>query len=161
MRLASCQLFSFLIFLPTWHSQKNISENLQQNDNAKTILAKETKKNGNDFIHISFFFMLMTINISVTRAVIPSRLPQQLHYSSDRRCRVRNAKLCIFSSFSSFYRESEFLPRWEQVLEELKTKGIYDLTFEELEFGVRTAWRNAARCSARIQWENLVILISK
>ena len=69
---------------------------------------------------------------------------------------------CAFflSFFSSFYRESEFLPRWEQVLEELKTKGIYDLTFEELEFGVRTAWRNAARCSARIQWENLVILIN-
>ena len=105
--------------------------------------------------NLIFFFILMTINISVTRAVIPSRLPQQLHYSSDRRCRVRNAKLCIFLSFF-FYRESEFLPRWEQVLEELKTKGIYDLTFDELEFGVRTAWRNAARCSARIQWENLV-----
>ena len=59
-------------------------------------------------------------------------------------------------AFFPFFRESEFLPRWEQVLEELKTKGIYDLTFEELEFGVRTAWRNAARCSARIQWENLV-----
>ena len=63
---------------------------------------------------------------------------------------------CAFFYLLFFYRESEILPRWEQVLEELKTKGIYDLTFEELEFGVRTAWRNAARCSARIQWENLV-----
>ena len=99
------------------------------------------------------FFILMTINISMTRAVIPSRLPYQLHYSSDR---PSPSQKCKIVHFFPFFRESEFLPRWEQVLEELKTKGIYDLTFEELEFGVRTAWRNAARCSARIQWENLV-----
>lgn len=31
------------------------------------------------------------------------------------------------------------------------------MTTEELEYGVKTAWRNAARCSARIQWKNLIL----
>ncbi len=31
------------------------------------------------------------------------------------------------------------------------------MTFEELEFGVKSAWRNATRCSARIQWNNLIL----
>ena len=33
--------------------------------------------------------------------------------------------------------------------------GTYDLTKTELEFGARTAWRNAPRCIGRIQWSNL------
>ena len=126
---------------------------MQQYHNAKTILAKETKKWKNDFK--SHFFYAdddkylrdkgrYSVKITIAIALfIRSTLPSQ-------KCKIVHFFICFF------YRESEFLPRWEQVLEELKTKGIYDLTFEELEFGVRTAWRNAARCSARIQWENLV-----
>ena len=37
--------------------------------------------------------------------------------------------------------------------------GTYDLTVEELEYGVQLAWRNEPRCTARIQWGNLVRIL--
>ena len=43
------------------------------------------------------------------------------------------------------------------MLREIEEKGIYDLTFKELSFGCRTAWRNAPRCINRIQWRNLTV----
>ena len=55
-----------------------------------------------------------------------------------------------------FFRLKEYPKRWETVLREINTAGTYELTAEELKFGVQTAWRNASRCSARIQWKNLV-----
>ena len=39
---------------------------------------------------------------------------------------------------------------------EIKATGTYELTHEELEYGVQLCWRNEPRCSARIQWKNLV-----
>ena len=43
------------------------------------------------------------------------------------------------------------------VMAEIDSKGTYDLTFKELSFGCRTAWRNAPRCMNRIQWRKLVV----
>ena len=40
---------------------------------------------------------------------------------------------------------------------EIETKGSYELTKDELTFGVRTAWRNSARCSGRSQWQSLML----
>ena len=54
------------------------------------------------------------------------------------------------------FRSKEFHSRWEHVLHEINSSGTYELSNEELKFGVQTAWRNASRCSARIQWKNLV-----
>ena len=56
----------------------------------------------------------------------------------------------------SCFRSKEFHSRWEHVLHEINSSGTYELSNEELKFGVQTAWRNASRCSARIQWKNLV-----
>ena len=53
-------------------------------------------------------------------------------------------------------RTDEFQARWSAVKREIDETGTYDLTFEELEYGVQLCWRNEPRCSARIQWKNLV-----
>ena len=43
------------------------------------------------------------------------------------------------------------------VQRELAERGTYELTAAELEFGARTAWRNAARCPARVAWRSLTL----
>jgi nitric-oxide synthase, bacterial len=42
-----------------------------------------------------------------------------------------------------------------QVRNEIDATGTYVHTWEELEFGARLAWRNAARCIGRLYWKSL------
>ncbi|KAJ6598491.1 Nitric oxide synthase, inducible, partial [Pseudolycoriella hygida] len=49
----------------------------------------------------------------------------------------------------------EMKVRLDEIAHELNTTGTYTPTTKELEFGARTAWRNASRCIGRIQWRNL------
>ena len=51
----------------------------------------------------------------------------------------------------------EHVKRWEQVQQEVETRGTYDLTYDEIVAGARLAWRNAPRCIGRIQWANLKV----
>ncbi|XP_076364142.1 nitric oxide synthase, salivary gland-like [Tachypleus tridentatus] len=51
----------------------------------------------------------------------------------------------------------EFFKRWEEVKAEVEKTGTYNLTSEELEFGVRLGWRNSSRCIARIHWKSIVV----
>ena len=62
----------------------------------------------------------------------------------------------LFLLFYLYIRSEEFASRWETVEKSILETGTYDLTFEELEYGVQLAWRNEPRCTARIQWGNLV-----
>ena len=72
---------------------------------------------------------------------------------------IKNHALHINNEISLHgFRAEEFHQRWESVVQEINATGTYELTNEELKFGVQTAWRNASRCSARIQWKNLVTL---
>lgn len=48
-------------------------------------------------------------------------------------------------------------PRVRQVLAEIERTGTYEHTPEELAFGARVAWRNAARCIGRLYWRSLVV----
>ena len=59
-------------------------------------------------------------------------------------------------AFHFTFRSGEFLTRWGAVERDILETGTYDLTFDELEYGVQLAWRNEPRCTARIQWGNLV-----
>ena len=52
---------------------------------------------------------------------------------------------------------SEHDERVAAVMSEIDRRGSYDLTFKELSFGCRMAWRNAPRCMNRIQWRKLVV----
>jgi len=47
--------------------------------------------------------------------------------------------------------------RLPAVTKQLKDVGYYDLTADELEWGARTAWRNAPRCPARVVWKKLTV----
>ena len=60
---------------------------------------------------------------------------------------------------SEYYNNNSttFQQRWQRVETEIEETGSYELTREELEFGAQTAWRNAARCPARVSWSNLAL----
>ncbi|MFB9608146.1 nitric oxide synthase oxygenase [Streptomyces roseofulvus] len=47
--------------------------------------------------------------------------------------------------------------RVRQVRAEIARTGTYEHTPEELAFGARVAWRNAARCIGRLYWSSLVV----
>uniref|UniRef100_A0A8C5M157 Nitric oxide synthase n=1 Tax=Leptobrachium leishanense TaxID=445787 RepID=A0A8C5M157_9ANUR len=49
------------------------------------------------------------------------------------------------------------LNRLEIVARDIETTGTYHLTYEELVFATKQAWRNAPRCIGRIQWSNLQV----
>lgn len=48
-----------------------------------------------------------------------------------------------------------FSRRWRQVQREIDATGSYTHTVDELTFGARVAWRNAARCIGRLYWNSL------
>lgn len=45
--------------------------------------------------------------------------------------------------------------RIRKITDSINEKHTYNLEKEELEFGAKTAWRNASRCIGRNNWENL------
>ena len=45
-----------------------------------------------------------------------------------------------------------------KITSEVKEKGIYTHTTEEISYGAQLAWRNAGRCINRIQWNNLHLI---
>lgn len=53
--------------------------------------------------------------------------------------------------------EKEMSTRLNQIKNEIEDKGHYNLTYEELAFGARLAWRNAPRCVNRIIWRQLEV----
>jgi len=51
--------------------------------------------------------------------------------------------------------EAAFESRWKEVEAEIKETGTYWQTVEELTFGAKLSWRNAARCIGRLYWSGL------
>lgn len=47
--------------------------------------------------------------------------------------------------------------RLQEVEQQIATTGTYQLLEAELVFGAKHAWRNAARCLGRIQWNKLQV----
>lgn len=47
--------------------------------------------------------------------------------------------------------------RLMEVEQEIEATGTYQLLEPELIFGAKQAWRNAARCLGRIQWNKLQV----
>ena len=50
---------------------------------------------------------------------------------------------------------AELPERRRAVAAAIDADGTYDHTFAELEYGVRVAWRNSARCIGRLYWRSL------
>ena len=55
-------------------------------------------------------------------------------------------------------RSEEHSARLDEVLNSIEETGSYELTLQELEFGAKTAWRNAPRCLSRIIWNTLHVM---
>lgn len=51
-----------------------------------------------------------------------------------------------------------FRRRWGEVGRQLRRRGFYEHTPEELAFGARVAWRNHGRCVGRLYWESLEVI---
>lgn len=51
----------------------------------------------------------------------------------------------------------KFLERMKDVTNSVEKTGTYDLTYEELVFGTKTAWRNTPRCLGRPHWQTLKV----
>jgi len=47
--------------------------------------------------------------------------------------------------------------RLSEVKNEIEKTGTYTHTFQELEHGVRMAWRNSNRCIGRLYWKSLIL----
>ncbi|KAG8719769.1 Nitric oxide synthase, inducible [Ceratobasidium sp. 394] len=61
---------------------------------------------------------------------------------------------------AEFYKENklpvcDLLARLREVENDIRRQGYYTHTYDELSFGVRTAWRNARRCIMRSQWSTM------
>jgi len=53
--------------------------------------------------------------------------------------------------------KDELADRLKEVSTEIIISGTYKHTTEELQYGVKMAWRNAAKCIGRIQWKNITV----
>lgn len=47
--------------------------------------------------------------------------------------------------------------RINEIKNEIENTGTYTHSFEELEYGVRVAWRNSNRCIGRLYWKSLIL----
>ena len=48
--------------------------------------------------------------------------------------------------------------RKQQVLDAIGKTGTYEHTVDELQWGIRVAWRNAAKCANRKFWDEIMLL---
>ena len=48
--------------------------------------------------------------------------------------------------------------RKQQILDSIDKTGTYEHTVDELQWGIRVAWRNAAKCANRKFWDEIVLL---
>eukprot|EP00794_Sanderia_malayensis_P014272 gene14272-15759_t len=76
-------------------------------------------------------------------------LKATLELKVDKRVKTDQNFLCIRNG-SNAHKE-----RLATIFKEINATGQYELTFDELQFGAKQAWRNAPRCIGRIQWNNL------
>ena len=79
-----------------------------------------------------------------------SSLPIHTHLS------IPSSLLSLHSALGGNY-EEKLSQRLAQVHDEIEESGHYELTYGELAFGARTAWRNAPRCVNRIVWRQLEV----
>ena len=62
---------------------------------------------------------------------------------------------CIFKLKHIVQAQSK---RLDEVLEEISKTGTYQHTFNELQWAIRVAWRNAAKCANRRFWDEIMLL---
>lgn len=92
----------------------------------------------------------------IIREQIPKFFPKQWNLSRNIICNRRKRKEIPklradwINKYSNLCSVDEVDIRLDQISQELSATGTYTLTSKELEFGARTAWRNASRVSEYI-----------
>jgi nitric-oxide synthase len=61
----------------------------------------------------------------------------------------------LHECYAELSRQADLPARRKAVAAAIAATGSYDHTFEELEYGVRAAWRNSSRCIGRLYWRSL------
>lgn len=54
--------------------------------------------------------------------------------------------------------EAEIKQRQEEIENEIAKTGLYEHTYEELNYGAKLAWRNSNRCIGRLFWQSLQVI---
>ncbi|MFE8938351.1 nitric oxide synthase oxygenase [Streptomyces sp. NPDC007872] len=83
----------------------------------------------------------------------PPRPPEAAEHVTDR----REAERFVRQFHQEERRAGDAELRVREVLAEIDRTGTYAHTPDELAFGARVAWRNAARCIGRLYWRGLVV----
>ncbi|MFJ5879453.1 nitric oxide synthase oxygenase [Streptomyces sp. NPDC093088] len=83
----------------------------------------------------------------------PPRAPEAPPHVTDR----REAESFVRQFHQEEPRAGDAERRVREVLAEIDRTGTYEHTPDELAFGARVAWRNAARCIGRLYWRSLVV----
>ena len=69
------------------------------------------------------------------------------------------AKVIDFNYFIiSRLNTEEHLNRVNEIVASIETTNLHEFNVDELNFGCRTAWRNAPRCPGRIFWPKLDVI---
>lgn len=83
---------------------------------------------------------------------------KQREQESDRILYMK-AEVFIYQCYSELNKsEEEAQRRMQEIEAEIERLGTYELTYEELEYGARMAWRNSNRCIGRLFWESLNVI---
>ncbi|KAJ3335594.1 Nitric oxide synthase, inducible [Gonapodya sp. JEL0774] len=79
----------------------------------------------------------------------------------DRETVLKEAKQFLdiyYAETEAIAKDVSLEERKAQVHAEVEATGTYHQTFQELEYGVKLAWRNSSRCIFRIQWKNINVI---
>jgi nitric-oxide synthase len=101
------------------------------------------------------------LTLIATNAAVPSPRTDQcpVTHTPPTPCAVDPAEAQEF--LTQFHAETEpsvpLARRVWQIRDEIDATGTYAHTSEELAFGARLAWRNAARCIGRLYWKSLYV----
>lgn len=71
---------------------------------------------------------------------------------------VEEARIFIAECYEELNKTSVLAQRLKQIELEIKATATYTHTREELEHGVRMAWRNSNRCVGRLFWQQLQLI---
>ncbi|OAH54775.1 nitric oxide synthase [Domibacillus aminovorans] len=72
---------------------------------------------------------------------------------------LKEAEDFIRSCYRELHKtDQELENRLSDIKKELGSKGYYEHTIEELEYGAKMAWRNSNRCIGRLFWDHLHVI---
>ena len=76
----------------------------------------------------------------------------------DRERILDEAESFVRECYTELDKEDEIEDRLAEIRADVRERGHYDHTYEELEHGAKMAWRNSNRCVGRLFWDTLEVV---